>query len=222
MRAENPFLDFRGRSLPLHRDRYDYYLLLRRVYTCDCRHGRFNSQFPSISDYKPGRSMPDTLIVRKSWVTYLRPLLGIVLYGIFALVYVYFWSDINAFFIGSSGDTQSGTIGFFMALPLIGFVIGTLSDIWQVCLNRSVMISIGPGGVAYRSGILPWKREESHWRYHQIYRAMYVNQPQFLGWLLRFGDLVIVGREGSTREYRIGGLHNPKRAQLLISSRTEA
>ena len=166
-------------------------------------------------------STGETLVVRMGWVAYLRSLLLIVLLIGFTSLYISHWAKIHAFFLEVFANAPSFVSALIMIIPLIAFTAGVIKEIWQLLLNRSVAVMIGPNGVAYRSGILPWKRRENFWRYDQIYQAKYSNRPEFWGWVFRFGDLIITGREGSTREYRIAGLHNPKRAQQLISSQTK-
>lgn len=163
--------------------------------------------------------MEKSIVVRISWVVYLRSLMMIVLLVGIIIVYLGFWDEIYSFLFGAFTNAPPFVPVLVIFIPLIGLAAGAIMVCWQLLLNHSVAVTIGPNGVAYRSGILPWKRRENYWRYDQIYQAKYLNRPEFWGWVFRFGDLIIIGREGSTREYRIAELHNPRRAQALISSR---
>ena len=165
--------------------------------------------------------MPQILVARMSWVVYLRPISQIVFLLGISIIYLAYWEEARSFLRNVLPSTPSIVPILISQLPLLAFITGILKAIWKVCLNRSLIIIIGLDGVEYRAGILPWKRHENFWKYDQIFTAMYATKPEFLGWLFRFGALIIVGREGSTREYRIDGLHNPRRAQSLICSRAE-
>lgn len=158
------------------------------------------------------------VIMRKSWVLYLEPALRLVLLAALFLAGVAWWPEIKAFVQANTTDATA-TIGAFIPPVVLGLVgLGVLDTIWKMLLIRSEALTVTAAGVGYRKGLLPWKRMQLVWRYDQIYETRFGFRPQFWGWVFRCGDLVIVGREGSTREYRIRGLHRPNRAQALIAA----
>jgi hypothetical protein len=165
--------------------------------------------------------MSETLIVRLSWVKYVDPCMRLFVFATCTLYYLFLLDEIKAWVLKFLPNLSSGTLSILVVLPVLWFVLEMVRAAWTIWLNNTIVLTVAPDGVAYRGGILPWKRWEQYWRYHQIFSTKYANRPEFLGWMLRVGDLIIVGREGSTHEYRIRGIHNPRQVQMLISSRIE-
>lgn len=165
--------------------------------------------------------MTETIIVRRSWVTYVRPGVRLAVMIAAAVAYLAFRGEVMLFLRDAAPTVQPVVHGAIAALPLLIFIVGACRAIWRILLNSSFILRIGKDGVDCREGILPWKKTEYYWRYNQIFGANYANRPEFLGWLLRCGDVTIVGREGSTRNYCIWGVHDPRRVQVLISGRAE-
>lgn len=161
--------------------------------------------------------MAESLIVRRSWITYVRPVLAILVLLVLGVGHLAFYPEVMTFLRGANVASAGIAPGLLYAVPLLLLLAGIAGSIWKMVVNRSHRLTITPEAVIYESGVLPWRKEQMYWKHHHIYRAVYRNDHRFLGWLLRFGSLVVVGKEGSTREWTFKGLHDPKRAQLAIS-----
>lgn len=152
--------------------------------------------------------MPRTITVGLSWITYVRPAMEIA--G---------WAGVAAIIgAATSGppEPDSAKDAFF---PMLIFLGGAARGAYQILLNRSTVLTIGQKGVRYVGGVLPWKRWENYWSYRQIYGTSYAATAGFWDWLLRFGDLIIVG--GNGERYQIAGLHDPRQLQIEIAQRVE-
>jgi hypothetical protein len=161
-------------------------------------------------------------VIVKSWVAFVKPVFVTLLLLVIVYLALSNKAAINRSFvypllqnIGVDASYRSMTFALLM-LPLL---LMLLKSAYSVALLRTYRMTITDRGVYFEGGILPWKKEERHWGYSQIYEALYRTESQFLGWLLTFGTIVIVGREGSTKEYSITHMKNPREVSGLINER---
>jgi hypothetical protein len=68
--------------------------------------------------------------------------------------------------------------------------------IYRISLMRSVSFKVGNDGVTFRSGVLPWKKQEFFWSYDQLFRTTYGHS--FLGWLFNYGHIILIDSKGIT------------------------
>lgn len=163
-----------------------------------------------------------TKVIRKSWIAFIKPVFSLIILILLIYLAIHQHSRINekvvtplleALEIGSSYSTLTFVI---ILSPLI-FLLG--KAVYTLALLRTYKMTISERGVYFEGGLLPWKKDERFWTYSQIFEALYRTENQLLGWLLRFGTIIIVGKEGSTREYSISYMHHPREASSLINER---
>lgn len=157
-----------------------------------------------------------SLVVRKSWVNYVAPALSLSALAAAAGLVLAWRGPIDQSFreaVGASGSTALPWLAVALA-----FVLMAAGGAYRIALLRSAVLRIDDDGVSFTAGVLPWARTEMYWRPYQIFGAAYRLDRRFLGWLLRYGSVIVCGREGTTREYALAGMHAPKAAQLRIAA----
>ncbi|MFZ2653453.1 MAG: hypothetical protein WAX69_00925 [Victivallales bacterium] len=82
------------------------------------------------------------------------------------------------------------------------------SFIYQLALLKSISFQMGENGVTFRSGILPWEKQEFFWSYHQLFRASYSHG--FFGWLFNYGHVTLTDSKGTTSVSTQFFIHNAK------------
>jgi len=146
------------------------------------------------------------MVFRKSWTTFVAVAVRICFWLVVTGVVLVYKGDWQSSML--SGGTQPGTVRiiFLIIFLFIAYRIARL--IWHFFWLRSFRINVGQDIVAVRHGILPWKKFHRSWDGDQMHECL-MNSDGFMNWLLRTGDLIIVGSEGSTHKYtmsRIGSI----------------
>ena len=152
----------------------------------------------------------------KSWLLYLGPSACLILFVCIFSFLVLNSNEVKAY-TGFHGSPGVNAETMFFIMPYIIAASLCLLVAWRIALLRSVKLSVHNDYVSFVSGILPWSKEEQHWAPHHIFNARYQYRGNFIGWMFRFGDVIVVGKEGSTREYYIHGIHRPRYASIAIN-----
>ena len=97
-------------------------------------------------------------------------------------------------------------ITLYLILELVYVLFYIKSFRWNVFQNR----------VYHNYGILPWKRYGRAWNREQIYDV--VVKEDFFGWLLKYGTIEVIGREGVTSAYRISHIKNAIKLRDTITA----
>lgn len=131
------------------------------------------------------------------WISYvgltLRYILGMAIWGGVAFA-------LSAYFLGDPqlGFMEAGVhalLEYRLWLAAVAAVIFA-RYVYDILYLRSFRWKVGSEGVHYASGILPWRKIDNFRTYNQIFEAGY--RYGFLGWLLNYGTIHIIGKEGNT------------------------
>lgn len=145
------------------------------------------------------------MIFRKSWTTFVSN---------FAATFA--WIALAAFILVRRRDwaaaliqdgIDASLVGWLFTLALVFIAYRVIARIWRFFWLRSFTITVGDDLVTVRYGILPWTKFQRSWDGDQMHECL-MESSGFTNWLLRTGDLIIVGSEGSTREYRMRSIGN--------------
>lgn len=167
-------------------------------------------------------------VFRKSWPNYLAPLLGLIIWS--ALLYLsitrYVWlaNGLSGFIAGFM--EENGVPKYEPAYSFANYIILAAWVILALNLIRTLLklfwlwtfkITIGDFGISASHGVLPWNKWGRTWEPDQIFGCLY-RQSGFLNWLVRHGDLVLTGREGTTNEFVFTRIGRVKKATELVNS----
>lgn len=109
-----------------------------------------------------------------------------------------------------------GVVGWLFLAAKLLIVLGIVRAVWHFFWLRFYEIEIGDDLVSVRHGLLPWTKFQRHWDGDQMHECL-VNSGGFFGWLLKRGDLTIVGSEGSTHKYHMRGIGKAEQACSAIN-----
>lgn len=144
------------------------------------------------------------MVFRKSWTSFAAVSVRIAFWLLICLLVLVFNDQIHGW-LTDNGSTP-GTIKFLSLLTAAFVAYRLLKLTWHFFWLRSFRIVIGDDAVWVYHGILPWRKFQRSWDGDQMHECL-VSSSGFMNWLLRAGDVVIVGSEGSTHKYimsRIG------------------
>lgn len=143
---------------------------------------------------------------RKSWPTFLMPVLGI---------------GISIYVFKNAQDWMGWLIG-----PPLSFKFSLFLKIWatvimvtlayRIVLLLSYKVSISATGIHAQYGVMPWSKFEKTWEPDQIY-SVECSVPKLapIHWALGHGHLIIRGKEGTTEGTRFTYIARVKRAAAL-------
>jgi len=72
-------------------------------------------------------------------------------------------------------------------------------------------------GVMFKGGFLPWRKWQSCWNYGQVFSSNYTHD--FLGWLLGYGRVTIVSREGAAERNWVDKIGGAKQLSAFVNQR---
>jgi hypothetical protein len=150
--------------------------------------------------------MPSQITFRTSWIAYVGPILSLLFWLAFIAGGIWFY------------ENNPSISSIMIYIFIISLSIWFFRIIWKVSLLRSKVLTIYDRKVCFNYGILPWRKTSLQWHCYQIFSSECRNPNSFWCWVCRYGTLVIIGKEGSTKEYSISLLHNPNRACGIINT----
>lgn len=156
-----------------------------------------------------------TMVYRKSWTQYAKNMIGLIIrLAILIAFYMYYRAVFDIFLeIG-----LSITVSYWSTMAItVLLIFWVAKGIWHFFWLRSFRIEIDDHLVAVSHGLLPWTKYHRNWDADQVHECLF-NAGGFFGWLVKSGELIIVGSEGSTHKYSFPGIGRVEEACGAINA----
>ncbi|GEM_PF-3410536 len=143
----------------------------------------------------------------KSWVAYLLSGIKLMLEAGF-IVALLFVRPYAYWFLGGILNRKVDFDDYLIPLCGLLMLYFIACFVHDIAVLRSVVIQTSENGVCFKSGILPWKKQEFFWSYSQLFRASY--RHSFFGWLFNYGHITLTDSKGTTSFSTQFFIHNAK------------
>ena len=163
---------------------------------------------------------------RVSWMAYVRPIIVMLLGSAISFFMIYNttfgrlkliddWGLVDEMTTLDDARSMVSVIAFALVIIVLWRLTRKILNLLSLWTMR---LRVSDKHVSYSQGILPWNRFSRYWEDYQVYEALYSTPDRFLGWLFNYGNLHIVGQEGSTQQYTIYFLGNVRTACDMINA----
>ena len=147
---------------------------------------------------------------RVSWVAYVWPVLFLLVGSWISFSILYATTIgrlklIDEWGLADDGDMESAVATVTLVAVLTGMLIAyrLVRKILMLISMYTMRLRVLEDRVLYNKGILPWNKFHRGWYDYQIYDCLFSTSNKFFGWLFDYGDLHIIGKEGTTQQYTI-------------------